>query len=688
MEDSAIKYVFSNDGLDKTGLQFYRVMQKGHDALKAFVAYKNFTPNPELDKFCINEHKLHDNSIHPEILQFLTRLGMYHGLVFSSSDDASKPVGEELEASGSQAGEELEASGSQAGEEHGEEEQGEEEQGEGMLASHGGACQRGGDGVPSLAQLDDPTKRHTGRHLWNKVIKVFKTISDPEVITFYTNYVNIVLIADSATSIELEHFDPSRVDLNTLRLNLKKQSKNKPKPFETRFALNIPKISLLKTPVCEYGIIFNATGRQMITDMGDDGNLLPMYYKVAYSFGSHINKGEHLGNGRVGFYIDLVQFITNAMKQIIDSDGTDETDLTPSTLLDFATNDIISVKNGKFVRKDGSREIPITLTKSNCYSTQFKGPPHECTRLISDLIFNEDARAFDKYFNHYEDSWFANIARDEIGRINPKIAVSILKRFGFSTYNVPYSGRSLTKFESLSSWMKKLKDAKISPATLRAIQSATHLKTYLSQLVSFVNGNPVILNSGIDDALPEPDQLDSDSYLGRTGIKMGPPIPLDPIGWNVGDKHTVLRKLAENTRIAHQLMFRPNSTPFPFQMMQMPMGMGLVGGGQTNGSATLGPIIRSLITDLNRKGKKLRQSDKDQIEGHLSMLEKLEKSLVNVSHQLSEFKDWVSIFPDNTNQKVSLGTIESSIDKYRQCVANHANLELGLINVAMKLCEQ
>jgi hypothetical protein len=412
-------------------------------------------------------------------------------------------------------------------------------------------------------------------------------------------------------------------------------------------------------------------------------NNIQSVYAYGYMQQASSDPNKLLGNPVVGFSIDLIEFINNALAKAKQAGDEPDDDSTPSTLLDFATNEIISVKNNKFVRKDGVKELAITQTKDNCYTTQFKGPPQECTRLISDLIFNEDAKAFNDYFALYDDSWFASIARDEIGRINPELAVRILKRFGFNTMEIPqHTGRNLIKFESLSSWMKQLENAQIHPNTLQAIRGATHLKTYLSQLVSFVNGNPVILNSGVVNDKIESEQVDSNSYLGRTKIIM---LPRMPLGEPVGDKYTSLQQIARNVTLAHGLMSLPASMPFPFPMMRLP---GMMVGGASGGSATLRPIIRGLITDLSRKGKKLRQSDQDAIEGHLVMLEKLEKSLVKVSQQLSEFKDWISIFPDNKTQKISLGTVESSIDKYRQCVSNHANLELGLINVALKLCEQ
>lgn len=589
----------------------------GVNKLSELAQVKNFIEDSRVVR-----RGLFDTDVHPEFIQFLVGVGQYHSKIFQSG-------------------------------------------------------KAGVGGGPDLALLETSPPGTIGKDLWENVIKVFGSISDATVRNFYSEYVNLVrdIPGGAVQPLELGSFNPATVSLDHLYLNLKKNVHGAP-PDETRFALALPSEDVI-SDISRYGLI---------SVSGVNINLITSFAK-AYAAGYMnlvtVDPTHLLGNKSIGFSVDLVAFIKSALAKV-KSAPDDGANLPSSSILDFTTGDIISVKDGKFVRKEGAMSVPIELSRDNCYTTQFKGPAEECKKLISDLIFNENASAFNTYFSSWNDSYFAGIAREDIAKVHPDMAVKILKKFGFDVLNVPSGGRTLQKFESLYSWMQKLDSMtpELTAATKDAIRRATHLKTYLGLLVNYVNNNPVILNSGVgaEDPRIESEEVDPQSYLGRTKIVMLPRIPLGTV---VSDKHDALLKIATTASMAHRLLALPASLPFPFPVARLP---GMVGG-SVGGSATLRPIIRGLIADLTRKGKKLRASDQDTIEKHLDTLDKLEKALVKISQQLSEYKDWVSIFPGK-QQVTSLGSIEGSIDKYRECVSQHANLELGIINVALKLCEQ
>lgn len=491
---------------------------------------------------------------------------------------------------------------------------------------------------------------------------------------FFDKYINLVHVSatgavDAEKSInELVPTD----DLSAWSLNLRKS--NSGPTAGVRFADELPNTAVTKL----FGIN-GITGTYTVKSL----------YEEAYMGTVSSDPANLLGNPRVGFGIDLMEFIKARLeksKQITEDSGDD---LPNGSLLDFVTGDIIDVRDGKFIAKDGSRVSPLSFTADNCYTTQVQGTKEQCNRLISELILNEDADAFNRYFSKFDDSLFALKARDDIAKIHPDMAVAIIKKFGFEILSTPTSGRPVKKVQSISSWISSLAAKGASKEVITNILSANHLKTYLEALVHFINNNPAILNSGLTDAVVDDDEMDPESYLGRTKIAM---IPRMPLGEPSTDKHDALLKIATNVSMAHRLLAMPASLPFPFPVMRLP---GMVGGA-IGSSATLRPIIRGLISDLSRKGKKLRASDQSAIENHLNTLDKLEKALVKVSQQLNDFRDWTNILPDNRTGTVSLGTIEDSldkyrqdsIDKYRQCVARHANMELGLINVAIKLCEE
>lgn len=600
MVDSAIKYFFSADGLDKRGVQFADAMERGK--LAEMIQVKNFIPDPRVSNL-----GLFDNDVHPEIVQFIVDVGNYHEAIQNTSFEVF-----ETETAA---------------------------------------------GAP-------------GKLLFENVIKVFNTLPT-EVQNFYSKYMNISVISGpgAVKGIELSAFEPSKFKPDTVFLNMKKYDSSAVGKTSIRFAEGLSQIQVSSKSI--FGIKY--AGAPIVIPTLNVAYVFALDSKLA------VNPAQRLGNPAIGFTVDLRAIIKASLAK--SNQGYDGEDLPSSSILDISTGDVIDVKDGKFIKKDGMRILPVDIEKNNCYTTQFKGNDAECHKFIYELILNEDADSFNKYFSNFNDSLFAIRAKDEILNINPDIAVRLLKKFGFNINTIPtLSGRSVQKFESLYEWMKRLDSTGVSKGTIDNIRKATHLKTYLELLVHFVNNNPSILNSGVgaSDRRVEPDEVDANSYLGRTKIAM---IPRIPIGEPVGDKHEALLKIATNASMAHRLLAMPASIPYPFPMVKLP---GMVGGG--NASA-LRPMIRGIISDLARKGKKLRQADQDILDEHLNTLEKLEKAITKISQQLSEYKDWSAIFPSQANEIVSLGSIENSIDKYRGCVAQHANLELGLINVARQMCQ-
>lgn len=402
--------------------------------------------------------------------------------------------------------------------------------------------------------------------------------------------------------------------------------------------------------------------------------------------GTILPVAPYIGDPSMGFGLDQLEFIKNALEKVKSGpEFPSDPNASSYSYLDFATSDIIEVKDGKFVRKLNGKDTPIELSKDNCYSTQVKGA--QCTKFIADVIISDDPESLAKYLDNLkmDDSAFALTVgkeMEEISNINPTLAVKILRKFGFVERSIPSRGREIKKFESFGDWIRNLKTKGLTDATIKNIEKATKLKLYLEVLVNFVNTNPAILNSGITDANPESEVVDPNSYLGRLGIKMIPRIVSTDDAPDF-DTHNALLRIADATNIAQRLMAVPARMPFPFPIARMPF----MSGGAPASSATLKSIINGLVGDLARKGKKLRKEDQDKIYGYIDILDKLEKAIAKVTTQLSEFKDWIAIFPDGKNETIGINTIESSIEKFRTCVQQHSRLETGLLNVALKLSQ-
>lgn len=337
---------------------------------------------------------------------------------------------------------------------------------------------------------------------------------------------------------------------------------------------------------------------------------------------------------------------------------------------DFSARNIIKVKDGKFVRVDASgKEVSFDAVipeGNDCYGTLF---PAEVCPAFKALIEENDPK---KILETIASIPVTDFNASKVKSLNPNLAVAILKKFGVPEISV--SGKK--KFKSVAEWIKQLKDSGVSEVTVKSIDGNLQLKIYLETIIQFVNNNFAVLNSGVlEDKKVEPAFV-PEAF--KEHLKVLPPIPL--VTAKAEDRNALL-SLAATAKVARSLFQPTFGIPYG-QMMPLP----LVGGACVN-PATLRSIINSLIEELSRKGKKLRDADKAKIDESLKALEQLDSMLNELAKKLNEFKQWISIAGDTKQEVVDKSSISDSIDKYRSCVAKYANLELGLLNVAEKLSD-
>lgn len=359
------------------------------------------------------------------------------------------------------------------------------------------------------------------------------------------------------------------------------------------------------------------------------------------------------------FEIDLTKLKSLFHKQVEDKGE----ELPDGTLFDFTTNNIIEIKDKKFFNVVEGKTVD--LKKENCYTTGIKDGPH-CEMLIADFLLNDQPEELAKLMDKYPDDIFADITKEQVAKIDPEIAVKILKKFAFKEKIIG----GVKQIENIELWLSELpKEA------LEKVKNSK-LLLYLNKLVNFINGNPVILNVGITE---KPVETKEPILARYPTLKMLPKIPLSEEHKDEG----VFLRLAREQENAHKLFSVPMALSVPFFGLPRP----LVGGCPHGSAATLKSVLDSLIADLERKGKKLREKDVDIINKNIQKLEQLDEALVKLAKQMIEFKEWVAIIGDKKSELVSLGTIENSIAKYRDCVEKSSRIEQSLIQVAGKLCQ-
>ena len=337
-----------------------------------------------------------------------------------------------------------------------------------------------------------------------------------------------------------------------------------------------------------------------------------------------------------------------------------------SFLLDMATKNIISVdKDGKFLNLGAPASFDQVDT---CFNSGIA--PAKCANLAK-LLLNNDAEGFAQAVKG-DDTIIMDSARDEILQLHPDLAVQILRKFGFTDVVVPEGNRNVRKVESVASWLGKLQDASVMKQNV-----SKKLHDYLDLLVHFVNDNKVILNKGQDKPDPVQGVFATSAPVQPALLKHLPRMPLHV----TEPAPDAILRMAEAAKTASLISKSLYLQPFPYRVMSMP-GM-MVGGGESN---PLRSIVMGLLEDLRRKNKKLRDSDKKSLDEALTHLENLDAALKKLSQQLAEYRQWISILPDQQNPELlSIDSVGDILDKYRQCALKHHALESSILAVLPKI---
>lgn len=339
-------------------------------------------------------------------------------------------------------------------------------------------------------------------------------------------------------------------------------------------------------------------------------------------------------------------------------------DLPDSILLyDFVGRNTVRydpVKNEFYYTSQNGQKNSYPDESDKCYGTNING---DCRKFIGELLAENNFKEFMQYAYENEDDFKLKINDDieSLMKINPTIATKILDKFGFKIVTEPSDFKPLRKYETFPSWLEHFKkdlEGKVSKKTIESIENAKNLCNYLDHLVRHVNSNPVILNH------ESPNKDSKPRFPLKTNFKI--------------DEDTIMQ-MAENNKITRMLMRQQPLYMFPIKTIPSTMS-----GGGTYNTNQLKMIIHGLISELKGKGKIIRQKDIDTIDELLSALDKIGDALSTVAKKLGDYRKWIDIYPnmDEEERKMSIGSIEDCIEKFKQYTLKHEQLENGLLNLA------
>lgn len=265
------------------------------------------------------------------------------------------------------------------------------------------------------------------------------------------------------------------------------------------------------------------------------------------------------------------------------------------------------------VDSNGKHEVLLIADTGKCFATGAKN----CVKFIADCLDNpRDPRKFEQckaHFINLKNSDYEAI-QDEMarGNVHPRIAIRILKTFGFKKYE-EYSDkhhRSIYRIQDASSWLRG-HEQKVTAE----LASDYNLIRFLTLLVEFVNSSPGILNKGFkpEDLKDYEDKINPTFVEKKYMIKRFNPIrPVNHL--SSGTKYVQRQYTIDTTPLVNYPSYPIQYDPSQFNTI----GVNLVGGAK----AQFGGHIIKLFENPNI-GSKYLEIELNRAEAYLLTLNKV-----------------------------------------------------------------
>jgi len=125
-----------------------------------------------------------------------------------------------------------------------------------------------------------------------------------------------------------------------------------------------------------------------------------------------------------------------------------------------------------------------------CYGTMGAGDNEACAKFYECLLSNDSSK-FSFCMETLGNQDFFKLADDELSKIEPNIAIMILRKFGFRSV---IASNGLIQTQDYQLWARKVL-SQFTPEVKKVIEGNQNLVQYLKGVIGFVNRNPAILNA-------------------------------------------------------------------------------------------------------------------------------------------------------------------------------------------------
>lgn len=495
-------------------------------------------------------------------------------------------------------------------------------------------------------------------------LAVLKVYSDPNVPTnvrkFFETHLKVLNVANNQPVTVTSSTDP-----NSVRLNLVKTSSASADKQNILFATTLPKLP---------------------ASVDTDESLLAM--ANTYNF-YYKNPNPTAASGATKFNFNMQKLIKNAIlardtpipastttaqpiEDLYESVVTgvryvrDETgklrvigaDGKPDTTKDFENEELVAALNG---------------VAPNCASTGID--LIDCTDVYKCLLSGKP-ETLAECLNRLKDADMFAVARKEVGKMNPKVAVQLLRTFGFKPRRE--AGSNVVLPPSFEEWSGKLSRT-VDDKTAEAIRGNKKLMEYLRAVVELVRSNPAIINSDLKNGVLS-------DFARKTGL-------------NVFRNPFPERKVAES--VVDGLLFAPQQLT---KSMQIPLALQIanvsgrvrmpfmMGGGKPEcpNASHIKQAFNMIFAEMEKNGKVLIDSDKARINATIEKLEKLENNLMQLMDDaklFSKLNTALNPAQSVSTENVTLRNITDvrsqnitgeTLGNLNDCITNNLNVQTQL----------
>ncbi len=347
------------------------------------------------------------------------------------------------------------------------------------------------------------------------------------------------------------------------------------------------------------------------------------------------------------------------------------------------------------------------LRDKDCFGSFANLHGTDCVNWAEALLKGDDTKFLAQLQPNHEN--FFNVAKSNIEKMHPVMALQILRRFGFRKHRHydEKAGTDLFKVESVSHWVKYITQthSKKEINDMLTNKAADNLKTYLNLVSQYVNCNPGILNKNYSGPSDEqfgnfkvPEDAARYGLKAPTPYKRGNLYALGAMGMNqhIFSMGSGLYSPAMHSMFGGQsgggngvpLMLSPFGTPTFTPGLSLlrenndkPMCKAIKFHLENQGYDVITSVYRGIIENFKNKGKTFPTANQNELEKMIRNYKTIQDELVKTLCYLEEYTKAM----DFTTQPGSLATMRKLGERLSKIYGKQNFMERNLLSNLMRL---